>query len=406
MSQRLFASLAAVLSSAALAWGQSPAEPSNASAPTTAVSEQPEQPVNLLQADNPKGPAPVAQTPDLSGPAVIGSVDPVAPVGQGRFYAVSEATFFKPRFSGAAGGSLSPAELPGSTFFGPFSIPTTGSGGGVADFHHEGDWRGWLGFETASGLGFRTCYSHYHSSSYTVAVNQAGSEFILIVPIVEATVQQAQSGTLDTALRMQVLDLEATYEVTFGNWSILGAVGARWAKLQRQAQLNESSALSASGVAIIVGPFSASEQIQTFTETTQEYQNWGPTAALELRYGLSSGRLAVAWFTNLRCSQLSGNTHIYQNSASTDTITLETVLDPTLTTSTSSSSVFSRPVTTVIGELEIGGEVGYLTRFGEFFFRASYEWQRWNEGGSALGVSAHGDALYLSGFTVGGGWRF
>jgi hypothetical protein len=406
MRKQLLASLTTLLTIAGLASAQANRNENAPSAPVTgAASGQPDQPSFLTQADNPeKAPAPAAPTPDFTSPTAIGSLEPAAPIGSGRIYAVSEATFFKPRFSGAANGTPGSEVIANVPILGPVPIPTTGTID-QGDFHHDGDWRGWIGFETASGFGFRTRYSQYRSTQSGSLNGSGETDIDLFGPFVFLALPATQTGTEETSLHMNVLDLDATYEFTAGNWSILGAVGARYAGLHRQASVNQTANITGIVSFLDIFSFPVGSGTETLVDnTSQSYEAWGPTLALELRRALSSGRLATALFCDLRGSQLSGESRLNQNSSSTNVENV--IFFGPATISSSSSTLFSRPVTTTIGELEVGGEVGYLTRFGELFFRASYEWQRWNEGGSAIGSSAHGDALYLSGFTVGGGWRF
>lgn len=404
MNKQLLATLAAMWASAGIAWGQTIEDRPSPSAPALVAAEEPNPPEIPIQADNPvNAPAPAAPAADVSGPPTTGFPELPVPVGSGRFYAVSEATFFKPRFSGLAGATPGSEVIANVPILGPIPIATSGTNE-VGDFHHEGDWRGWIGFETPSGFGFRTRYSQYRSTQNGTMNASGETDLDLFGPILFLALPATQTGTEETSLRMNVLDLDATYEFTAGNWSVLGAVGARYAGLHRQALVNQTANIS--GILFFLGePFLAGSGTETsIGSTDQSYEAWGPTFALELRRALSSGRLATALFCDLRGSQLSGDTRLNQNTSSTNVENV--IFFGPATFSSSSSTSFSRPVTTTIGELEIGGEVGYLTRIGEFFVRASYEWQRWNEGGSAIGVSPHGDALYLSGFTVGGGWRF
>lgn len=337
-------------------------------------------------------PAPAPAPASVGSPSAIGTEAQAGPSG---FYAAYAATYFKPRFTGQANGApTTPSTLTVPTIFGTVTVPLSTTGATSPEYQYEGDSRYWLGYEAASGVGARGRYSHYHSDSNTVVATASGSG----TGFVGSSVPGTASSALTTFLNMRVLDLDATYDLVGANWALLGAVGVRYARLTRDAD----QSLSSKGTATIVGTNLGTTTQSSVSAVHQSFEQWGPTFALEGRRRLLLGPLTGAWFVNLRTSELEGDAHL--NSTASSTSTLSSFAGATTSTA-GSSTTFSRPVQMWVWEVEVGTELGRLTRYGEFFLRASLEGQHWSEAGSAIGASPHGDNLNMTGVTIGGGWR-
>jgi hypothetical protein len=361
------------------------------------------------------------QTPEAPPPVEL--FGPADSAREGRLFGGYAATFFKPRFGGAAAGTLGTTPAVSPVFPAlliPATIPLAPNGGGVAEYGRESDGRWWLGYQTPSGWGARARYSHYHSSSDPIDAVASGSavgQFDLI-PIFSATqtLTATENSRLLTSLGMDVLDLDATYEVSAGNWSLLAGGGARYAKLQRRTQLARTLAQEERGTAdvIIIGnvlDVTALTNQSVSQQMDQEFRDWGPTVVLEGRRNLAVGRVRGAGFINLRASRLIGTTTLDARTSTADqSQVFGQILGTPISTSNSSTSAatsaFERPAATTIYEVEVGLETGWQTRLGEFFVRGSWEGQQWRHGGNVIGASAEKAHLYLSGWTIGGGWRY
>lgn len=328
--------------------------------------------------------APAAQRP-TTAPVVADGCASCDTCRGCRLYAAAAATFFRARFDGTSGGGLGTGTSLNAPGIG-INAQSTPSGGGLVDYERQTDGRFWLGFETPSGVGVRGRLSLYDNGSNPLTAQ--GSANVIGFPVTE-------TDTSSTVLQMDVLDLDATYQLRAGNWGILGGVGIRYANLRRQTDMVQSSSTGIGAVQL---------GQTTVQNTDEEFDAWGPTVVLEARRDVLRRGFRGAGFVNLRASHLDDRTTVETSSATTSSTTVIGII--TTTPPQLASGVFSRPTATTIFELEIGLEAGWQTPVGEFFCRASWEGQQWRHGGSVIGIPGLADHMYLTGWTVGGGWRF
>jgi hypothetical protein len=396
--KRFLTCLGALLASAGLTHAES------ASTPTSTSTDQ-NPPAKTDDSLPPASvPAPAAQA--CAGPStLLCACDSDEPSREGYFYAGAAATFFRPRFEGTSGGSLSPLRLLSNPnpFFANLVVPLTPTGGGNLEYDRETDGRFWLGFETEYGLGLRGRTSLYRSNSNSIGAAASGSGNAIAGLF---TTTASEVDNLVAKLDMDVTDIDATYEFRGCGWSVLGGVGARYANLRRRADLAStfSQTDNVAGILTVVSNQSLSQELD------EAFRAWGPTVALEARRCVAWGQLRAAAFVNTRVSWLSGNTSFdtsTQSSASTQQFVVGIGPITPLTTTNTASQLSSelRNSTTVL-ELELGLEAGWRTKIGEFFVRGSWEGQEWRHGGSVIGTGGVNDNLYLTGWTIGAGWRY
>jgi hypothetical protein len=166
----------------------------------------------------------------------------------------------------------------------------------VAPFRYDPSQRYWLGYVLEDGLGFRMRYFDFDNGSTTITgVNPLNA---------------AQTETINGSLRARLLDFEATQQVSFRRWTMLGSGGLRYGEL-----------LESQGVR------------QVFPGTSQFLSNENSFHGLGLVAGAQAQR-SLGWLPNLslyffgRGSLLFGNQrqHAVMANMLTGTLTTTNIL--------------------------------------------------------------------------------
>lgn len=216
----------------------------------------------------------------------------------------------------------------------------------VPEFDHETTFRVWLGWTHCCGLGARIRYWQFdHDASPAIAEAQLPNN--------------SQRSTLETALDIEVLDLESTAYMTIGRWSLLGSSGLRYLRSTRDSRSNTvtddgGTVTTASGTA------------------TVDYEGYGLTFSLE-------AQRCTPWrwrpYANVRTSVIAGDNFSFQQVGE-----FEANGTPIMISSATAESENG----VLIIEWQTGLEYSRCFGCHELFFRAGLEAQYWINGGRAL----------------------
>jgi hypothetical protein len=250
----------------------------------------------------------------------------------------------------------------------------------------------WLAWTSASGWGIRGRYFHFDESANTLGATLTPAEAAtttirppaglvfggLGVPpnfgspgLILAAGMGQDVMTFNSDLRIQVIDVEATYDIRSGPWSLQLAGGGRYMNLEQSyaATLTNAAANGMGGTA-------TETNLLTFA---RDFNGGGPTVALQANLQIMQSNLSV--YGNVRGSLLVGR------ESSDLALNQSLVNDPgflyggdQVATPTSSRS---RDRVLPVAEVELGLEYGMnMGRF-RSFIRGAVVNQTYFEGGSA-----------------------
>ena len=188
----------------------------------------------------------------------------------------------------------------------------TASGSKDFDWNAEAAPRFWIGYTLNESWMLRTRFWTFDHSADGLVVGQGPDPVVAAttiasvgaLPFVSLSLPPgalANTIRVDSALHMDVLDLEVAYTSISGLWSFEGAAGLRYAEIAQ----HYDASLFNPGNAIVP---------RTFIDQREEngFYGWGPTLAGEVGYDIGYG---VALYGNVRGSLLFGRN--YQNANQT-----------------------------------------------------------------------------------------
>lgn len=254
-----------------------------------------------------------------------------------------------------------------------------------------------LGYVDLSGLGVHSRFWMLDQDADATLVTTVGADPTIIhsattaaplglsftsiaVPVLPDT------WTLNSNLRMYVVDAEAAQEIEFGPWLLTVGGGIRYVHLAQG--YNASRSRSGNFIDPTSGDF-----VQLFTDSNgltsrTDFDGIGPLVGVESRRRLGDSPLSL--FGLARGTVLFGNTN--------QTVTLNTirntrrelaiggvVVEDTNTTQTASNSTNDLLPTV---EMEVGVEFDHIIGGIRFFCQTSFVGQAWLGGGNASGTNA------------------
>jgi hypothetical protein len=236
-----------------------------------------------------------------------------------------------------------------------------------------------LGFTTCSNWGMRARWFDFDESASIAAVSAAGETLAPVSPAPLGIVPQAGSLAARTDLDLTSVDVEGTYLVRGGQWSLLMGAGVRYVHISQD---YAARLIAANGT--------------TLAGSGHNFNGAGPTFSADGRLPLRTGRFAL--YSNLRFSALFGDDReTYYAQAPTGVIT-----------NRAQSSMDVLP----IGELEVGAEYSWFARHCRFFVQAGFMGQVWWGAGNSsnidpiAGTTAAGSNFGLYGLALRGGFEF
>lgn len=251
----------------------------------------------------------------------------------------------------------------------PAFLTSTATAGGVVlnqqdfDYDHEFAPRVWLGYVGGSGLGIRGNWWGIDADSNASLTTGGGTAIFSATPLGLGFLALGAGDTMNfqSAIDLDVIDLEGIQTFGRNGWSGLVSGGLRWAQIRQQYQV---LAVPAVGLADTL-------------DSNHSFDGMGPTASLELRRRLWDTGFSL--YGSGRAAVLFGNSdqHVVR------------VFDGAVDADATAGQWDVIPV----GELEFGTEYDWDTDFGNAFVNASMVGMTY----FGAGNSANVESVYTGG---------
>jgi hypothetical protein len=228
----------------------------------------------------------------------------------------------------------------------------------------------WLGYRLGNDCLVRARYWNFDASSDGISVvhpvDPAGTDTTVAtlgaVPIVATTLTAGNASdvlAINSALRLNVFDLEFARGIIINHWTLEGSVGVRYADLE---QTYQADLLNAGNPAL------GFVRVERHQRETNRFRGAGATISGEIKCLLTGG---LSLFGNARGSFLFGRSE--QEATQQFVAATEQLF----------SAEGSRDLFVPVGELELGVEWAYTGRCARWSLQAGIVGQSWWNGGSA-----------------------
>jgi hypothetical protein len=258
----------------------------------------------------------------------------------------------------------------------------------------------WLGYVSECGLGVRARWWLFDQRSATSAVSDPNTTILsaspaglsIGTPPLFSFPPSPTQMFLNSNLKLDVWDFEATGETEVGRWNLLFSGGFRYAHLSQDynaLEVSQSFPPIFLGRPLVLLPEPQVRQIAAVS-SGHNFNGAGPTLALEARRPIGNSRFSL--FANIRGTMLFGRS---KQLVEQPTITQFSFFIPTTTiVDTTAASVHDTVLP--VAELEMGVE--YARTWGAIrpFLRTGLVAQTWFDAGSASQLDGNLGFLGLS----------